>query len=169
MFAFAYGVGAYVVLVLTFFYSIGFVENWVVAFTIDGTGEFTVHPGGWLLNLFLIGLFAAQHSAMGHPEVKRVLQAFLPPVLERSTHVLLSCMFLMFVFLRWTPMPFIVWDLDFNPFAFAVELCSYAGWLLALVATFQLDHLELFGLRQVLCHVSGENLRRPEFQVLGLY
>ncbi len=170
MFAFAYGVGAYVVFVLTFFYSVGFVENWLVAFTIDGApGAGVGHPRGWLLNVILLGLFGAQHSLMGHPEVRRVWRAFLPPVLERSTHVLVSCVLLMLVFLRWTPMPFVVWDLGFNPVAFGVEMLSYTGWVFALAATFQLDHLELFGLKQVFCHARGEDLPQSEFQTPTFY
>ena len=60
MFAFVYGVGAYVVFVLTLFYSIGFVENALVAFTIDGEpGARLGDPGDLLGNLLLLGLFAA--------------------------------------------------------------------------------------------------------------
>lgn len=170
MFAFAYGVGAYVVFVLTLFYSVGFVENWGVAFTLDGVpGEYLAQRGGWLLNLIVLGLFGAQHYLMGHPVFRRAWREVLPAVLERSTYVLVSCLMLMLVYLRWTPMPFVIFDLGFTPLAFVIELLSYVGWALALAATFQLDHLELFGLKQVLGHVRGEEPSPPEFQAPPFY
>jgi len=170
MFAFAFGIGAYVIFALTFLYAIGFVENWVVAFTIDGPpGASVGHPAGWVLNVFLLALFAAQHSLMARPEFKRVWARTIPPVLERSAYVLVSSLMLMFVFLRWTPIPFVLWDVGVNLFGFLLEMLSYAGWALVLASTFQIDHLELFGLKQVLCHVRCEDPPRTEFQVPFLY
>ncbi len=169
MIIFAFGVGAYVALVLTTLYAIGFVGNWIVAFTVDGTPGHMSHPMGWILSLALLGLFAAVHSGLAHPEVRRWWPSFVPPALGRSLHVLVSCVLLMLAFLRWTPMPFVVWDLGVNPLAFLVEMSSYGGWMLALMASVQLDHLELFGLRQVLAQVRGEETPLPEFQEPLLY
>lgn len=169
MFVFAFGVGAYVVLVLTTLYAIGFVGNWPVAFTIDGAPGHAAETGGWLASLACLVLFAAVHSGLGQPGFRRSLRAVVPPALERSLHVLVSCSFLMLAFLRWTPLPFVVWDLGVNPLAFVVEMLSYGGWTLALSTTVLLDHLELFGLRQALAHVRGEELPPPEFRETTLH
>lgn len=170
MFVFAYGVGAYLLFLLSFLYSIGFVENWIVARSIDGApGTAGGGPGAWLGNVALLGLFAAQHSLMARPAFKRAWTRLVPAAAERSTYVLLSSLLLMLVFLRWTPIPREVWDLGVHPLAFALEMLSFAGWGLALVGTFQLDHLELFGLKQVFCHARGETLRPPKFRTPFLY
>lgn len=170
MFVFAYGVGAYLLFVLTFLYSIGFVENWIVAFTIDGApGAAGGGSVAWLGNAALLGLFAAQHALMGRPVFRREWARFLPAAAERSTHVLVSSLLLMLVFLRWSPIPHEVWNAGFGPLAFALEMLSFAGWGLALAGTFQLDHLELFGLRQAICHARGGALPPPKFRTPFLY
>jgi len=164
MFVFAFGVGTYVIFALTALYAIGFVESWVVAFTIDGTPGAETHLAAWVVNPILLGLFAGQHWLMAHPECRRLMARWVHPVLERSVQVLVSCLVLMFVFLRWMPMPFVLWDVGVNPLGFLLEMLSFGGWCLALVATFQLDHFELFGLKQVIYHARGEYLPPAEFQ-----
>lgn len=170
MFVFAYGVGAYVIFVLTFLYAIGFVENWGVAFTIDGApaqdwGSF----GAWLENAVLLGFLAAQHSLMARPGFQRAWLQFLPAVLQRSTYVLVTSVLTMLLFLLWNPIPHTIWDFGFNTFSFTLEMLSFAGWALAVVGTFQIDHLRLFGLRQVICHVRRERLPPTRFQTPFLY
>jgi protein-S-isoprenylcysteine O-methyltransferase Ste14 len=169
MFVFAYGVVVYVVFLLSFLYAIGFVENWVVAFTIDGTTAVGGGLGAWFGNACLLGLFAAQHSLMARPGFKRAWTRILPPAMERSTFVLASSLLLMLLFLFWTPIPGEVWNVGVNPVGFAFEMLSYVGWAIVLVATFQLDHFELFGLKQVFFHQRGEPLPAPRFEIPPLY
>jgi protein-S-isoprenylcysteine O-methyltransferase Ste14 len=170
MFVFAYGVGAYVVFLLTFLYAIGFVENWIVSLTIDGDPGATGGGfGAFLVNTLLLGLFAVQHSVMARPAFKRVWTRIIPPVIERSTFVLVSSLCLMLLFGRWTPLPFALWDFSLHPLGFLVEMLSYAGWALVLLSTFQLDHFELFGLKQVFFHARGEELPPPRFRTPFLY
>ena len=170
MFVFAYGVCAYLALVLTSLYAVGFVENWAVSFTLDGVrvaGGTGLAAG--LSNAVLLGLFGLQHACMGHPAFKRAWANLLPASVQRSTHVLVSCLFLMLVFLRWKALPLELWSLGLNPLGLVLELLSYAGWALALTATFQFNHLELFGLAQTLAHAKGEELEPARFDVPFLY
>lgn len=170
MFVFAYGVAAYVVFFLTFLYAIGFVGNWGVSLTIDGEpGASGGGFGGFLVNAGLLGLFAVQHSVMARPAFKRAWTRIVPPAAERSTYVLVSSLCLMLLFGRWTPLPFAVWDLGLHPLGFALEMLSLAGWALVLLSTFQIDHFELFGLKQVFLHARGESLPPPKFRVPFLY
>ncbi len=60
-----------------------------------------------------------------------------------ATFVLLSSAALLLVFLAWRPIPGSVWNLGGTPAGLALAACSVAGWLLVLVATFQIDHFEL--------------------------
>ena len=170
MFLFAYGVGAYVLFLLTLLYSIGFVENWIVSLTLDGArAGATGGVADWLGNTVLFGLFAAVHLFMGRPVFRQAWAQILPPAAERSTRVLVSSLSLMVVFGRWTPIPQEVFNAGIGLFAFLLEMLSYAGWALALAGTFQLDHLELFGLRQVFSHARGEEPPPPEFRIPYLY
>jgi len=170
MFVFAYGVVAYLAFVFTSLYAFGFVEGWGVAFSLDG-----VHAAGGtglaagLSNAVLLGLFGLQHASMGHPAFKRAWASLLPESAQRSTHVLVSCLFLMLVFLRWKALPLELWSLGLNPLGFVLETLSYAGWALALTGTFQTDHLELFGLAQALAHAKGETPEPARFDIQFLY
>lgn len=170
MFVFAYGVCAYLAFVFTSLYAFGFVEGWGVMFSLDG-----VRAGGGtglgavLSNAILLALFGLQHAFMGHPAVKRAWTSLLPAAAHRGTHVLVSCLFLMLVFLRWKALPLELWSLGLNPLGLVLELLSYAGWALALTGTFQFDHLQLFGLAQALAHVKGEELEPARFDVPYLY
>jgi len=171
MFVFAYGVAAYVVFLLTFLYAIGFVGNWGVSLTIDGVPGATSSGGlaAWLVNAGLLGLFAVQHSIMARPAFKRVWTRIIPPPAERSTYVLAASLCLMLLFGRWTPIPVVIWDIGLHPLGFALEMLSFAGWALVLLSTFQIDHFELFGLKQVFLHARGEELPPPKFRVPFLY
>ena len=170
MVVFAYGVGAYVISLLAFLYSIGFVENWIVALTIDGSPR--ASGGGaeaWIGNIALLALFAAQHSYMARPAFKRAWTRLVPSPAERSTYVLVSSVLLMVLFGRWTPIPREVWDLGVHPLAFVLEMLSFAGWGLVIVAASQMNHLELLGLAQVLRHVRGEPPPPAKFRTPFLY
>ena len=90
MFVFAYGVGAYVAFVLTALYTIGFLENSIVARTIDHAVVTERWFDALLSNTILIGLFALQHTLMGRPVFRDAWERTLPPALERSTRVLVS-------------------------------------------------------------------------------
>jgi protein-S-isoprenylcysteine O-methyltransferase Ste14 len=170
MFVYAYGVGAYVVFVLTSLYAVCFAENWLVSQTIDGApGREGSLLGAGLSNVVLFGLFALVHASLGRPAFKRAWSRILPAALERSTHVLVSSLFLMLVFLRWRPMTFELWSLALHPLGLVLELLSHAGWALAFTATFQIDHLALFGLAQALAHSRGETPAPARFAVPFLY
>lgn len=170
MFVFAYGVGAYVVFVLTALYAVGFVDNWIVSQTIDGASR---SAGGALeavlVNAVLFGLFALQHAFMGRPVFRSAWARLLPSATERSTRVLVSSLFLMLVFLRWRPIPFALWSLELHPLGLVLEVLSFAGWALALAATLQIGHLELFGLAQVLAHANGREQEPARFELPFLY
>src|SRR5262245_34605139 len=138
MFVFAYGVGAYVVFLLTSLYAVGFAENWVATFTLDGAPR----PDGSgllaaLANAVLFGLFALVHVFMGRRLFRDAWARILPEAAQRSTHVLVSCLFLMLVFVRWRPIPVALWSLELNPLGLVLELLSFAGWGVAIAGTFQ--------------------------------
>lgn len=168
-----YGVVAYAAFLATFFYAIGFVANLAVPKSIDiglpmGAAD-ELLAVSVLVNVLLLGLFAVQHSVMARPGFKRWWTRFVPKSMERSTFVLLASVALSLLFLQWRPLSAVVWDLSGGlAGAVLVALCA-VGWGLVLASTFQIDHFELFGLKQVWARLTRRALPMPEFRVPLFY
>jgi protein-S-isoprenylcysteine O-methyltransferase Ste14 len=151
-----YSLACYAVFFATFLYAIGFVGNFAVPKAMDAAP--TLAPGlALVVDLALLALFALQHSVMARPGFKRWWTQVVPPPAERSTYVLFSSLALLLLFWLWQPLGGTVWNVS-SPAGRGVLYAGYAfGWLLVLVATFLLNHFELFGLRQAWLHFR----RRP--------
>jgi protein-S-isoprenylcysteine O-methyltransferase Ste14 len=166
--AFLYGVFCYVAFLASFLYAVGFLGNFGVPKSIDSGPQM---PLGYALaiNLALLGLFAVQHSVMARPWFKSVWACVVPPVVERSTYVLFSSLALLLLFWKWEPMGGVVWSVD-NLYGRGVITALYAmGWLVVLIATFLINHFDLFGLRQVWFYLKGEPYQPLKFGTPGLY
>jgi protein-S-isoprenylcysteine O-methyltransferase Ste14 len=152
--SFVYGVVCYVVFFATFLYAIGFVGNLVVPKAMDSPANASL-PVALAINLGLLALFAVQHSVMARPAFKRAWTRIVPPVVERSTYVLMSSLALICLFAFWQPLGGVVWDVQ-NPVLRGVLHAGFAfGWGLVLTSTFMINHFDLFGLRQVWLHLRG--------------
>lgn len=165
---FLYGIVCYAVFFATFLYAIGFVANVFVPRTMDGPPK--ADPATSLgIDLALLLLFALQHSVMARPRFKDWLTRYVPEPAERSTYVLASSLALIALFVHWHPLGGTVWSVQ-NPTAVIVlyGLCA-CGWLLVLVATFLINHFDLFGLRQVWLYLHGLPYRPIGFRAPGLY
>ena len=168
-----YGGIAYAIFLATFVYAIGFVGDLLVPKSID----LGMPPGAsgeplmlsLLVDVLLLGIFAIQHSVMARPAFKRWWTRIVPPVLERSTFVLLASMALLLLFSEWRPIAGTEWDFRGTLFGSMLAAVCALGWMLVLLATFQIDHFELFGLKQVWRHLWGQPEAAAEFRVPGLY
>lgn len=163
-----YGVATYIVFLATFLYAIGFVGNFGVEKTIDGTpsGSPLAALG---LNLLLLAVFALQHSVMARPKFKKVWTTLVPPEVERSTYVLFSSIALLVVFMFWEPVGGVVWQAE-NPATKAVLFGGFAlGWGLVLISTFAINHFDLLGLRQVWLAFRSQSYTAPKFVTPRLY
>lgn len=166
--ALAYGLVAYAVFFVTFLYAIGFVGNLVVPKSID-SGSVAGIGEALIVNLALLGLFAVQHSGMARQGFKRWWTRFVPRPIERSTYVLITSLLLLLLFWQWRPIPAVVWELG-NPIAKAVMWGLFAwGWILVLVSTILIDHLDLFGVRQVVLFAQGKPYQPPRFKLSSFY
>lgn len=122
-----------------------------------------------LIDAGLIGLFGLQHSLMARSRWKQWWTSIIPPALERSAYVLLASCFLLALFWFWQPIPTVIWQID-NPLLRAsIYGVCLAGWGIVVLATFQIDHFELFGLRQVWRAIHKQSQTPPEFRLPLLY
>jgi len=163
-----YGVICYAVFFATFLYAIGWVGNLWVPRAIDTPRE---GPLGIALaiDLALLSLFAVQHSVMARPAFKRAWTKVVPVAAERSTYVLLSSLALIALFYWWQPLGGVVWQVESQLAQYAI-LGAYAfGWALLLLATFLIDHFDLFGLRQSWYGFRGQPMPPLEFRTPWLY
>ena len=166
--AFIYGLAAYAISVTAVFCLVGFVGNIFVAKSIDSGFE---EPSGeaLLTNLFWLALFFLQHSVMARESFKKQWTRIIPTPLERSTYVLIASLVLLLLFRNWAAMPGVVWEIDSPTGQRMVELLFWSGWLIALSATFSIDHADLFGLRQVRLYLRGEPYTPVKFKMPLLY
>lgn len=164
---FLYGVGSYAVFFATYLYAIGFVVNLFVPRSIDSPSEGDLATS-LVVDLALLMGFAVQHSVMARRGFKSWLTRFVPEPAERSTYVLASSLALIALFAFWRPLGGIVWSVDGSAAVVLYGLCAF-GWLLVLVATFLINHFDLFGLRQVWLYLMGVEYHPIGFRTPGPY
>lgn len=165
--ALIYGLVSYLIFSVSFGYAPAFVGNFLVPRTID-VGPETTPVLAVLIDVMLLGAFAIPHSVMARPAFKRWWTRIIPASCERSTYVLISSLLLILVFWQWRPIPATVWRVDGWP-ATMLTVIFWAGWLIAMASTFQIDHFELFGLRQVFDALRGVADRVQAFRTPLLY
>ncbi len=164
----AYGVFCYTLFLGVFLYAFGFVVGVGVPITLDSLPGRALVPS-IAINLGLLGLFALQHSIMARPAFKRRWTRVVPPAAERSTYVLFSCVALALIFALWQPLGGIIWQAESAGARAALYAVGGAGWLLVLLATFAINHFDLFGLRQVWLYFRGREYTPLKFKTPGMY
>ncbi|HUQ74544.1 MAG TPA: hypothetical protein VM183_07445 [Burkholderiales bacterium] len=165
---FLYGAACYAFFLATFLYAIGFVGNFLVPRSIDGAAPDSL-GAALLVNVVLLGIFAVQHSVMARPAFKRWWTRIVPRPVERSTYVAFASAALALLFWKWQPIPAVVWHVD-DKAGVAVLYGVFAlGWLIVLLATFMINHFDLFGLRQVYLRLIGVPYSQVDFKTVGFY
>jgi protein-S-isoprenylcysteine O-methyltransferase Ste14 len=165
--SFFYGVACYATFLVAFLYAIGFVGGFAVPKSIDTGAPGELMPS-LAIDIALLGLFAVQHSVMARPAFKRWWTRIVPRSVERSTYVLLASLILLLLFWQWRPIGGTLWRVE-GAAANVLWALYAAGWLIVLLATFMINHFDLFGLRQVWLRLSGAAYTNVEFKTVAFY
>jgi len=166
---FIYGVVSYFVGVFALLYLIAFLGDLVVPKTIDGTPQVPALQA-ILVNLSLVLLFGVQHSLMARPAFKKKWTQVISPVIERSTYVLFTFLALITLFYFWQPLGGEVWNVSSNHMLYYILYgMFFLGWVILFLATFLINHFDLFGLRQVYLNLIGKEYTSLVFKERGFY
>ena len=164
-----YGLVAYAAFLATFLYAIAFTGNLFVPKSID-TGAPVPLAEALIVNLLLLGLFAVQHSVMARRSFKRWSARIVSPAVERSTFVLATSLVLALLLWQWRPISEpVVWSVQSALGTDLVWAVFWLGWAVMLSSSFLINHLELFGLRQVFARLAGRELSEPVFRTPFFY
>ncbi|HEX5548933.1 MAG TPA: NnrU family protein, partial [Ktedonobacterales bacterium] len=122
-----------------------------------------------LVDVGLLLAFGIQHSVMARSGWKKRWTTIIPPAMERSFYVLIASGILLAMFWCWQPITGIIWQFNGSAIrAIAYSICL-AGWVIVVWSTFQIDHFELFGLRQMWQRLRDQPPRPAEFKRPFLY
>ena len=163
-----YGVMCYSVAMAVLLYAFGFIGGFLTPTMLDSPARepFWAAPA---VDLALLLVFAVQHSGMARPAFKQLWTRFVPEAAERSTYLLASSMALGALMAFWQPIGGVVWHVASGDGRAAIIALYVCGWLLLLYSTFLIDHLDLFGLKQVWGFFTGRSYRPPRFHAPTLY
>ena len=131
------------------------------------SGLSTAITAGLGLNLALMLLWGVQHSLMARPGFKTKLTRIIPGSAERSTYTLASGLCLVAIVLWWQGNHTVVWNLE--GMETTLRVLSLMGWGITVWATFQIDHFDLFGLKEPFCNLTGREYRQRDFVTPFLY
>ena len=138
---------AYLTVLFTILYAIGFLSDFIVPKAIDTGAESGIFETV-AVNLALISLLVIQHSVIGRRSFKHWWTQFIPRSAERSIHMLCASLALLLLFWQWRPMPAVIWHAHEPEMAMAIATLSFMGWVIFVTNTVLVNHLELFQLHQ---------------------
>lgn len=166
--AFAYGTVAYALFLGTYLYAIGFIGNFAVPTRLDSSAQ-GPFAQALIVNLLLLALFAVQHSVMARPGFKAVWTRIVPKPVERSTYVLFSSLALILMFALWQPMGVTIWNVETPAIRAVLYGLMATGFFTVLIATFLINHFDLFGMRQVWLYLRGREYTPLPFKTPLFY
>ena len=164
-----FGVISYVVGIGGLAYFILFLGSWEFLPVHINSG--TPGPIGTavLINLGILILFGLQHTVTARPAFKASITRVLPEPAERSLYVLLSGVLMLVFSFHWMPIEGVIWHVESELLRNLLIAGYLAGWVIAVVATFLINHFELFGLQQVYLNLKNAPEPDASFTETGLY
>ncbi len=165
---FVYGIFSYLLFLTAVLYAMGFLNNIVVPLSIDN-GRSSSAGEALVINVSLIALFGFVHSLMARKRFKAWWTRIIPKAAERSTFVLQASLLLLLIFWQWRPLPDIVWSVDNEIGRTSLQVIHWAGWIIAVLSTFPINHFHFSGLQQVFANLRRKQASEPKFITPFLY
>ncbi len=164
-----YGVLSYIIGLVGLLWFIVFIGPWdIIPTHIDSGGSQSLGLA-ILINIALVTLFGLQHSVMARQSFKTKLLKIMPEAMERSTYVLFSGVVMALICLYWQPIEGYLWRVD-DTIGRGLLIAGFIfGWVFSTLATFLINHFELFGLQQVYFHLRDRSELSPSFEERYFY
>ena len=147
IFFIGYGMFCYLTSLVAFVYLIGFIGNRYTFSTVDSGLQLPFREALWIDTALLL-LFFAQHSIMARGWFKRAWRRWMPEEMERATYVLAVGLVLFLIYVKWEPMPELVWNIEHPLLRAVLEILFWLGWITVIVSSFLTGHWKLMGLQQ---------------------
>ena len=122
-----------------------------------------------IINVGLITIFVLQHSIMARLTFKSRWTKIIPPAAERSTYLLLSGIIMALFCLYWQPVNGVLWQADNEAVQVVLIVLYIIGWTIPVLASFMINHFELFGLQQVYFNLINKSEPSPHFTERWFY
>ncbi|MCX6051159.1 MAG: hypothetical protein NTZ60_01485 [Campylobacterales bacterium] len=168
-FIFTYSLIGYILSIITLSFLILWVYPWAfMPFHID-TPMMRTDANPIFINTGLLLFFGLQHSLMARSFFKDGLLENVSNAVKSATYSVASSICLVMIFYFWQPIEGFVWNFQNGAVFWSTTMLYSIGWMSAFVATFIIDHFELFGLHQG--YRALKNIPDPEvkFQVRFFY
>ncbi len=121
------------------------------------------------INITLVFLFGLQHSIMARPKFKQWWTQKIPVAAERSTYVFSAALALATLLYFWQPMQITIWSVNNIGLKYLIWGLFCCGWIYFVLATFAINHFDLFGLRQVYLYWKGQTYEEFPFMKRWMY
>jgi methanethiol S-methyltransferase len=122
-----------------------------------------------IVDFFLVSIWGLVHSGMARDSFKERIIRFIPEPAERPTYVLIAGVTSVLMVGLWQEVPGVIWSATDPILVTFLWLMFCFGWLYLLVATFAINHFDLFGLRQVYLHFRNQPRPPLSFVKSGMY
>lgn len=117
----------------------------------------------------LTSLFGIQHTIMARENFKQKISQIIPRAAERSLFVLITGALLWNILLLWPTNDQVVWSVSSQMFTYGVIGVALLGWAYLFIASFAINHFELFGLQQVYFFFRGKEQVQVPFKERLMY
>ena len=122
-----------------------------------------------LINAGILAVFVLQHSIMARLSFKAHWTKIIPKAAERSTYLLISGIIMGLFCLFWQPVQGVLWQVDNQAGQIVLIAVYIIGWTIPVLASFMINHFELFGLQQVYFNLVNKPEPAPHFTERWFY
>ncbi len=152
---FCYGLVAYLFVIAAFIYAFAFMGNELMEKSIDSEPRLAMSTALAIDLFLLIICISILRISLLKPSEKK-LTDLIPAPLKRSCRIFIYAITIFILIILWQPIGFVVWKIEDSFLNALLTILFTGGWILVLLSTFLINHLSLFGIRQVWYHLNNK-------------